>query len=172
MSQRGQFFASLVNYCVYYKNKWLSRGYTTPIMDAVLFAKIRRAVFGDNLRLINVASALFPDHIHNFVRAVADNVLQGYGATEVCPATLQLQGSGKCASVGYGSQYADVVLESWPEGGYTTDDKAGPAGEIIVGGRAVAGGYYGFDDGSFFTDDQGRTLEASFLNLFKAPPWV
>ena len=57
MSQRGQFFASLVNYCVYYKNKWLSRGYTTPIMDAFLFAKIRRAVFGDNLRLINVATA-------------------------------------------------------------------------------------------------------------------
>ena len=82
----------MVSYCVYYKNKWLSRGYPTPLLDALLFAKIRRAVFGDNLRLINVASALFPDQLHNFVRALGDNVLQGYGATEVCPATLQLKG--------------------------------------------------------------------------------
>ena len=49
-------------------------------------------------------------------------------------------------------------MESWAEGGYTTADPAGPAGEILVGGRAVAGGYYGFDDGSFFEDQQGRDI--------------
>lgn len=35
-----------------------------------------------------------------------------------------------------------IKLANWPEGGYTTQDKPNPRGEVVVGGDTVTDGYF------------------------------
>ena len=44
VGKKGAFFKALFDYCHKYKQKWGRRGYTTPIMDLLIFRSIRKLV--------------------------------------------------------------------------------------------------------------------------------
>lgn len=50
-------------------------------------------------------------------------------------------------------------LKDWKEGGYSTNDKPHPRGEVVVGGDCVANGYYKMEKETaevFFKDEDGK----------------
>ena len=47
---KGQFFQELFDYFVQYRNYWIKKGYDTPLLNRVLFAKIR-SLFGGQLKV-------------------------------------------------------------------------------------------------------------------------
>lgn len=49
-------------------------------------------------------------------------------------------------------------LKDWPEGGYSSEDKPNPRGEIVIGGDTIAQGYYKLPEEtkeSFLVDEDG-----------------
>ena len=161
----GDFF----NYVVDYKTHWVERGYRTPILDMLLFDRIKCSLFGSNLGLIFVASALFPEEDQRFLRAIVGQVSNAYGATEGGCITGQMKQAVNYNDVGPCHPYAKIILESWVDGGYKVTDKQGPSGEILFGGPHVAEGYLNLDNGSFFRDTDGlqwfRTGDIGRFNL-------
>lgn len=78
------FFAELVNFCYKYRLKWLRSGHTTPIMDKLIFAKMRASIGGRMRILLSGGAPLAPD-AHDFCRTcLGITLLQGYGLTETC----------------------------------------------------------------------------------------
>jgi long-chain acyl-CoA synthetase len=66
-----------------YKKKWCQQGFLTPILDNVVFSKIK-AILGGNLRGVATGGAsLLPD-MQEFIKMnmMCCRVLQGYGLTE------------------------------------------------------------------------------------------
>ncbi|KTF86819.1 hypothetical protein cypCar_00006730 [Cyprinus carpio] len=55
---------------------------------------------------------------------------------------------------------SEIKLRDWPEGGYTSQDKPHPRGEILIGGPNVAMGYYGSEgeeeNDNFWVDEAGQ----------------
>jgi long-chain acyl-CoA synthetase len=65
-----------------YKAKWVRRGLTTPMIDALVFKKIAE-VIGGNLRVIVSGGAPLSPETQEFIRvALCTHVVQGYGLTE------------------------------------------------------------------------------------------
>ena len=61
----------------------MKKGEATPILDALIFKKIR-ALLGGKMRLMLAGGAPLSKEVHNFMRAcVGADLLQGYGLTEV-----------------------------------------------------------------------------------------
>ena len=48
VGKKGAFFKALFDYCHQYKQKWTRRGYTTPIMDLLIFRSIRKLVVSNS----------------------------------------------------------------------------------------------------------------------------
>ncbi|KAK7456556.1 hypothetical protein BaRGS_00039334 [Batillaria attramentaria] len=67
----------------------------------------------------------------------------GYGLTETCGAGSVSEAADlSLGRVGQPLICSEFRLRDWPEGGYTSEDKPFPRGEILVGGGNVAQGYY------------------------------
>ena len=111
LSEKGQAFPDLVNFCIDYKLKWRDRGFKTPIIDKLLFSKIRQSL-GGNLGVIIVGGAAVPAHVQRFLQAVVcDTVMQGYGCTEITgPATVQDNISSTTGNVGIPCGLYDIVI--------------------------------------------------------------
>ena len=76
------FRSKLVHFLVRYRNKWVCRGYDTPIAKALVFKKMQ-AVVGGRLRMLLSGGAPLSDEAHVFIRTcLCVNVHQGYGLTE------------------------------------------------------------------------------------------
>ena len=61
----------------------MRRGQETPILDALIFKKIR-ALLGGKMRLMLAGGAPLSKEVHNFMRVcIGADLLQGYGLTEV-----------------------------------------------------------------------------------------
>jgi len=70
------------------------------------------------------------------------NLVQGYGLTETCAGTsISLQDQRTIGSVGPPIAACEIRLRDWTEGGYSPYNEL-PQGEILVGGKNVALGYY------------------------------
>lgn len=68
---------------------------------------------------------------------------QGYGLTETCGAATAVDlASHAVGSVGPPVPCADIKLVSWEDGNYLTTDKPLPRGEVFIGGKHIAVGYY------------------------------
>jgi len=158
--KKGAFVSGLMDFCISYKLRCSARGEETPIMDRLLFRTIRLLV-GGRVRAILSGGAPLAPHTHDYLRAVLGiRLLQGYGLTETtaCGAIMQVdeQSTGR---VGPPVQGVHIRLVDWEEGSYRVTDRPRPRGEIWIGGRNVAQGYYRMPEKTaeeFFTDDSGR----------------
>ena len=162
IAQKGVFVSRLLEFCVDYKTSWTKQGFRTPILDKLIFSKIR-AVFGGKIDIILVGGARLSPDVQRFFRAVLGTaaIAQGHGATETCGTSFgQPRETDAEDEIGFNTPPVPTMIESWEEGGYTIHDEQGPAGEIIIGGKNIASGYYQHDDptdiSAFFTDSNGH----------------
>lgn len=140
---KGDFAYQLFEYGVRYNNAWINRGYSTPILDRLLFKKVRDAT-GGKLKNIVVGGAPCSEITQKFLRSVLGvGIYQGYGLTETCATTtIATFGDLDVGQVGPPLPLTAIKIRSWDTGNYTIDDPEGPRGEVIVGGDQVAEGYY------------------------------
>ena len=76
------FRSKLVKFLVRYRDRWVRRGYDTPIAKALIFKKMQ-AVVGGRVRMLLSGGAPLSDEAHVFIRTcLCVSVHQGYGLTE------------------------------------------------------------------------------------------
>ena len=136
-------FQKFFNFCISYKTFWATAGFNTPIMNRIIFKKIK-ALVGGNLRLMVVGAAPLSADTQLFMRAALDaNLLQGFGTTETLASTCISDVFDH--SVGFsGAPFHGVMirLKEWPEGDYYPTDKPNPRGELLTGAKHISIGYY------------------------------
>ena len=174
VASRGIAFKKFFDQCVQYKVQWMNKGFSTPILDKLVFSKIRLA-FGGCLKSMVCGGAPLPPDVQQFIKAVlCINLTQGYGTTESCgPVCAQHPDTISTSSVGFPTHNQEVMLETWKDGGYVVSDPKGPAGEILLGGPGLAENYFKHDDPydnvAFFNDKNGkkwfRTGDIGRINL-------
>ena len=65
-----------------YKARWISKGYSTPWVDALIFKKMAN-IMGGNVRVIITGGAPLSPDTHEMIRVVlCTSLVQGYGLTE------------------------------------------------------------------------------------------
>ena len=123
--------------------KWNQFGMDTPLINKLVFSNVGGMV-GGQLKFLITGSAPLAPIAQEFVRTVLNiRFGQGYGLTEtIGTATSQDPHDIGTGNVGPPMIGVDIKLVSWEEGGYRVDDKCGPRGEVIVGGRHIAKEYY------------------------------
>ncbi|OXB83073.1 UNVERIFIED_CONTAM: hypothetical protein H355_016637, partial [Colinus virginianus] len=118
-----------------YKMEQISKGYTTPLCDSLIFRKVRM-LLGGKIRILLCGGAPLSAATQRFMNiCFCCPVGQGYGLTE---------------SAGAGTI---------TEGGYYNTDKPYPRGEILIGGQNVTLGYYkneGQTRKDFTVDENGQ----------------
>ena len=71
-----------MRYLIQYRDRWICRGFDTPIAKAFVFNKMQ-AVVGGKIRMLLCGGAPLSDEAHVFIRTcLCDNLLNGYGLTE------------------------------------------------------------------------------------------
>ena len=64
---RGAFFQRFFDFCYRYRRYWVSKGFDTPILNAVVFKKFQMALGGKMKAIIAGGAPLSPD-VHEFLR--------------------------------------------------------------------------------------------------------
>uniref|UniRef100_A0AAQ4S1I6 long-chain-fatty-acid--CoA ligase n=1 Tax=Gasterosteus aculeatus aculeatus TaxID=481459 RepID=A0AAQ4S1I6_GASAC len=118
-----------------YKMEQISKGYSTPLCDSLVFKRVR-ALLGGNMRVLLSGGAPLSAATQHFMNiCLCCPVGQGYGLTETCG--------------------AGTISES----GYYSTDKPNPRGEIVIGGPNVTMGYYKKESRNredFYVDEHGQ----------------
>ena len=154
--RKGANFEALFQFCYDYKLRWNRDGYTTPILNRLVFDKLK-AVLGGRVNFMLAGSApLSPDTqvshcshsspdspLQEFLRTCLDiDLVQGFSMTETtCTGTVQTPGTRQVGLCGGPMWGLEVRLVNWEEGGYRISDNP-PRGELQVGGNTVARGYF------------------------------
>uniref|UniRef100_A0A6G1SCM7 long-chain-fatty-acid--CoA ligase n=1 Tax=Aceria tosichella TaxID=561515 RepID=A0A6G1SCM7_9ACAR len=168
IKSQGRFFDQLINdFLIRYKRYWWERHYTTPIMNWLICKKFNM-LLGGELRAICSGGAALSRDTQEYLRFVTNQtVLQGYGLTETsAAATFCDLDEYRCNIVGPPYPSVRIKLESWSD--YSVNDKPNPRGEIIIGGRPVAKGYYKMDEltrESFFDQDGVRYFRTGDIGM-------
>ncbi|XP_063059936.1 long-chain-fatty-acid--CoA ligase 4b isoform X2 [Engraulis encrasicolus] len=142
-----------------YKLQQLKQGKDTPICNTLLFKQVR-ALLGGNIRMMLCGGApLSPSSQYFMNVCFCVPVLQGYGLTETSgAATITEAYDYTTKRVGAPLICCEIKLRDWTEGGYTSEDKPNPRGEIVVGGPNVTLGYYKNEqlNQDFLVDENGQ----------------
>ncbi|XP_028968823.1 long-chain-fatty-acid--CoA ligase 4 [Galendromus occidentalis] len=140
---KGEFAHMFFKHAVSYKMFWQKLGYDTPILNAMVFSKMR-ALVGGRIKVMATGSAPLPADTHAFIKAIlCCDVVQGYGLTETTAAACGTELTDtRLGCVGAPLTGTVLRLVDWPEGGYFSTDRPNPRGEIVVGGATVSKGYY------------------------------
>merc|ERR1712012_307890 len=143
MKRQGWFVEELFHYLVAYKMKWQDRGFDTPFLNKTLFRKIRYFLGGRVRLMLSGGAPLAPD-THSLTRTcLCVPLMQGYGLTETTAcATVMSPQDRTTGRAGAPLMNVRIKIVNWEEGNYLITDKPYPRGEIHVGGRHVAMGYY------------------------------
>ena len=174
IAEKGPLFHGLFLHCLQYKIEWMKRGYQTPILDTLVFRRTREVV-GGNLGLVIAGGAAVSPDVQQFARAaLCTSIVQGFSATESTMSGI-VQDLWTCNTEDTGFPYptVQIMMETWEDGGYFVNNPKEPAGELLVGGKTIAMGYFEHDDPydnvAFFEDDDGtrwfRTGDVAKLNL-------
>lgn len=178
IEKRGEFFQKFFQFAIEYKYKWNLKGFSTPILDNLLFNKIK-TILGNRIHLIPCGGAPLSAETQKFFNVCFGiNILQGYGLTETSGITFLDVDDSTLGVVGEPLPFTQVKLVDWPEGGYRITDQPNPRGEIMAKGDHIAKGYFGNDhltkeafiqesDGStwFITGDIGEMLDGGKLKI-------
>lgn len=165
-------FQKLFAWAYQYRLEAIKQGEPTPILDNVVFRKIR-SLLGGSMRLMMVGGAPLSKETHDFMRVcVGAPLLQGYGLTEVTAcATLMEVDEISTERVGPPNQGMQIKLVNWEEGSYRVTDLPRPRGEVIIGGASVADGYYLMEDKTkedFFTEHGRRWFKSGDIGQMEA----
>lgn len=178
LASKGAFKQNLFAFALPYKSYWRSKGYTTPLLNRIVFKKTRN-ILGGRLRVIVSGSAPLSRYTQEFLtNCLCCPIVQGYGLTETTAgATLQDPDDDIMFGVaGPPLNGVHIKLVNWDEGGYRSTDKPYPRGEIVVGGPTVAAGYFKrpeltlecFESGPipwFYTGDIGEFIPQGLLRI-------
>ncbi|KAI5615309.1 acyl-CoA synthetase long-chain family member 3b, partial [Silurus asotus] len=143
-----------------YKMEQITKGYSTPLCDRLVFKKVR-SLLGGNTRVLLSGGAPLSAATQRFMNiCFCCPVGQGYGLTETCGAgnisDLYDYSTGR---VGAPLVCSEIMLKDWEEGGYYSTDGPNPRGEILIGGPNVTMGYYkneSRNNEDFFVDKNGQ----------------
>ncbi|XP_077471275.1 long-chain-fatty-acid--CoA ligase 3b [Stigmatopora argus] len=143
-----------------YKMEQISKGYSTPLCDSLVFKRVR-ALLGGNTRVLLSGGAPLSAATQRFMNiCLCCPVGQGYGLTETCGAgTISEVWDYSTGRVGAPLVCSEITLKDWEEGGYYSTDKPNPRGEILIGGPNVTMGYYKNEAKNredFFVDEKGQ----------------
>ncbi|ODM89566.1 Long-chain-fatty-acid--CoA ligase 4, partial [Orchesella cincta] len=161
MAERGKIVELIFNYFYNYKVKWYHKGYDTPLVNKILFNKVK-SLIGGRVRFMAVGSAPLAPETHEFIRAVLScPIVLGYAMTETSSCgTLGIGSDLTVGRVGGPVQCTKIRLVDWEEGGYRITDKPYPRGEIIMGGDNIAMGYYkNLESTDFYEEDGTRWIK-------------
>ncbi|XP_077415263.1 long-chain-fatty-acid--CoA ligase 3b isoform X2 [Vanacampus margaritifer] len=143
-----------------YKMEQISKGYSTPLCDSLVFKRVR-TLLGGNTRVLLSGGAPLSAATQRFMNiCLCCPVGQGYGLTETCGAgTISEVWDYSTGRVGAPLVCSEIMLKDWEEGGYYSTDKPNPRGEILIGGPNVTMGYYKNEAKNredFFVDAKGQ----------------
>ncbi|XP_029302794.1 LOW QUALITY PROTEIN: long-chain-fatty-acid--CoA ligase 3-like [Cottoperca gobio] len=143
-----------------YKLEQLSKGYSTPLCDKLVFRKVR-SLLGGRTRVLLSGGAPLSAATQRFMNVCfCCPVGQGYGLTETCGAgSISELWDYSTGRVGGPLVCCEMKLKDWVEGGYRSTDKPNPRGEILIGGPNVTMGYYKSEankEEDFFVDENGQ----------------
>jgi len=160
VKKRGPVFERVFKFCVDYKLWWYKRGRETPLVDRLVFNKIR-ALLGGHMRFIIVGGAPLSNSTHDFIRTCLGSIIvQGYSLTEsCCTGTVMENRDVTCGTVGSPMTDVETRLVDWEEGNYKVTDRPNPRGEIVMGGETIAKGYFNqaeITESSFFMENGKR----------------
>nr|CAH7743907.1 unnamed protein product [Callosobruchus chinensis] len=160
VSKSGDIKKVLFKFAYDYKASWSKRGYSTPIIDRIIFAPVAK-IMGGNMRLmISGGAPLSPETHEQISTCLCVKIIQGYGLTETTScACVQDEYDMGFGRVGAPCTVCDIKLVNWEEGNYRVTDKPYPRGEIILGGDNISAGYYKLPDKTsedFFNEDGKR----------------
>ncbi|PSS29387.1 Long chain acyl-CoA synthetase [Actinidia chinensis var. chinensis] len=169
ISLGGTLRKTLFQYAYNYKlgnlEKGLPQDKAAPLLDRLVFDKIKQAL-GGRVRLLLSGAAPLPRHVEEFLRVTCCCVLsQGYGLTESCGGcfTSIVNVFSMMGTVGVPMTTIEARLESVPELGYDALASV-PRGEICLRGKTLFSGYHKRQDlteevlvdGWFHTGDIGE----------------
>lgn len=143
VNKKGKVFAKVFNVCYNYKLWWNMRGLHTPVLERLIFKKLRQ-ILGGRVDMMIVGGAPLAPKTQEFVRTCLDaRLVQGYTMTETtCSGTCQILGEVTVGNVGGPMAGMEVRLVDWAEGNYRISDSPNPRGELVLGGDPVTKGYY------------------------------
>ncbi|XP_028586895.2 fatty acid CoA ligase Acsl3 [Podarcis muralis] len=143
-----------------YKMEQISKGYTTPLCDRLIFRKVRM-LLGGKIRVLLCGGAPLSAATQRFMNiCFCCPVGQGYGLTESSGAgTITEVWDYATGRVGAPLVCCEIRLMNWVEGGYFNTDKPYPRGEIVIGGQNITMGYYKNEErtrSDFMVDENGQ----------------
>lgn len=135
VSKGGAFANAFFRWAYAYKEKWMKRGYDTPLMNRLIFSKVS-SLMGGKLRLMVCGGAPLAPDTHTQIKiCLCCNVITGYGLTETTSsATVTDSYDRSTGRVGAPNTTCEIKLVNWEEGNYRVTNKPYPQGEIIIGG--------------------------------------
>ncbi|KAF7654407.1 hypothetical protein LDENG_00070130 [Lucifuga dentata] len=142
-----------------YKLAQINKGYDAPLCNVLLFRKVRRLLGGRVRMMLSGGAPLSPATQRFMNVCFCCPVGQGYGLTETCGAgTISEVADLSTGRVGAPLICCEIRLRDWIEGGYTSEDKPNPRGEVLIGGSNVTMGYYNSENAErdFFVDENGQ----------------
>lgn len=141
--QKSKLAQEFFHFATQYKLFWYRKGFNTPILNRLIFNKIKMMI-GGKLRIMACGGAPLSPDTHDFIRMALDvQMLQAYGMTETAAsATLMAIHDFSTGRVGAPLSNCYIKLVDWPEGNYHATDKPYPRGEIVIGGDCVSSGYF------------------------------
>ncbi|VDM57457.1 unnamed protein product [Angiostrongylus costaricensis] len=131
----GLLFREVFRACYERKCERYEEGYNTFILNKLVFNRIGKLLGGKIRCVLSGGAPLSPETQRFMNICFCCPVVQGYGLTETCVHDLST------GTVGPPLTCCEILLEEWKEAGYSPLNE-NPQGEILIGGRNVALGYF------------------------------
>ncbi|KHJ99260.1 AMP-binding enzyme [Oesophagostomum dentatum] len=135
-------FREMFKACYERKRARYEDGYTSFILNKLVFNRIGSLLGGHIRQVLSGGAPLSPETQRFMNICFCCPVFQGYGLTETCGGgTIADSHDLSTGSVGPPLTCCEILLEEWAEAGYSPKNER-PQGEILIGGKNVALGYF------------------------------